>query len=143
MLLHFSFICLYELLKKTPRKRPCREKNFLPFSSGLDSEANSITEEEVDEISVGIQNKLTYKMRDEMKKPENTILKALNSELANSLKSTMSKRRLTLCLERQYNLGQSLSYRSDSDQEKVDPLGIFNATQTHMTPKQLTFTTGD
>ena len=45
----------------------------------LDIETNSLTEEQVDEMSLRIENKLTRKMRDDSKKSENNILEALIS----------------------------------------------------------------
>ena len=50
-----------------------------------DNETNSLTEEQVDEISLRRKNELTRKTKDEIGKSENNILKALNSRSKNSL----------------------------------------------------------
>ena len=55
------------------------EENSTHYSSARpDTETNSLTEEQVDEISLRIENEITRKMRDEIKKSENNILEALN-----------------------------------------------------------------
>ena len=48
-------------------------------SSRLNNETNSFMEDQVDKIFLRIQNKSTLKMRDEIRKSENSILKALTS----------------------------------------------------------------
>ena len=51
----------------------------------LDVERNSLTEEQIDEASLNIENELTQKMRNEIKKSEIIELKALNFLSENSV----------------------------------------------------------
>ena len=56
-------------------------------SSRLEIETNGLPEEQVNEISLRIENELTRKMRHEIRKSENNILKALNSFPENSIRN--------------------------------------------------------
>ena len=59
---------------KTHHKNAQNGKRSSGFcSSRLNSEANSFMEDQVDKIFLRIQNKLALKMRDEIKKSENSI----------------------------------------------------------------------
>ena len=96
----------------------------------LDSKANSLTEEQVDEISLTIANEPTRKMSYEIKSLEITHLKALSflSENINNVSPCAD-------IESDNNnmmLVQSSSERSESDREHVTLEGMFNGTLTDL-----------
>ena len=108
------------------------ERVHLVPVSGLDSEANSLTGEEVDERFLKIENKLIQKRKDGIKKLEITMLKALSSmsEISPNVKNVQMYADNTPD-NNDVTLVQSSSHRLDSDQENVDLDGIFNDTQTN------------
>ena len=74
--------------KRKTRHRDDQNEASSPHCSSarLNTETNSVTEERVDEISLRIENEITQKLKDEIKKSENNILRTLNSLSENSLR---------------------------------------------------------
>ena len=88
-------------------------------------------EDQVDEIFLSIENKLTRKMKDENKKLENNILKTWNFRSENSLNHGYTGP----CVEAALDGGdvvlvQSTSRGLDSDQENIDSEGPLEENQT-------------
>ena len=101
-------------------------------------EKYSSTDEQVDEISLRIENKLTKKRRDKIKKSKNTILKALISPSVNSPNNSNVYYLSSDVAPNSENISfvRSTSHGFDSDQEKLGPDGSTADTQvpTHDTP---------
>ena len=128
--------------KKKTRHGDAQNEEDSPRSSSprLDIEKNSLTEHQVDEISFRIENELTRKMRDEIKKSENHIRKALNSLSENSLNDgyTSPSAETAPCGKNAISV-QRASHELDSDQETIDPNESFVGAQTQSHDKMTSF----
>ena len=112
------------------------EENSPHFSfARLDTETNSLTEEEVDEISLRIVNEMTRKKKDEIGESENIILEALNSLSENSLRDNHNGPSTEMLSDGENTtLVQPASHGLDSEQQIIGPKEFLTAhNQTFMT----------
>ena len=81
----------------------------------------------IEEVFLRLPNKFSRRMRDEIKKSENTFLKTLSCPSANSINNNkLHPYTDTASDTDNLILVQSLSHRPDSDPEKIDPDVMFN-----------------
>ena len=98
----------------------------------LGTEKNGLTDEQILERTQQMVYKTARKVKDDVRKPENTILRALDSLSENSLKSSASNVSFSTAL-RGEKIGQDCleSYGLDSDQQNVIPEIVCSTSAKH------------
>ena len=98
----------------------------------LDTETNNSTEEEVNDITLRIENEITGKMEYDIRKEENNILKALNSLSEKSLRDDHNSLSTEITSDGENMISvQPASHGLDSDQDNIDPMIIMNRLSAH------------
>ena len=98
----------------------------------MDTDKGSLTEEEMVGITQQIENELTKKMKDEIKKTENSVLRALGSPSENSLRDDHNSPIAEMKSDGEnVNLVQTMSRGPESVQKKFGPNETFIGAQPH------------
>ena len=120
--------------RKTRRRDDQNEVNSPHCSfARLDTETNSLSEEQVDEISLRIENDSTRKMKNEIRKSRNNILKVLDSLSENSLRKDHNGSSAQITSDgAKVILVQPASHELDSDRENIDPNESFIGAQSNL-----------
>ena len=121
-------------------KRKVRQRSALALEESpstsfqrLDTEKGSFTEEQVVNKTQQIENKIAKKGEDEIRRTENTILKALTSLLEKSLCGNITSLGVKLTAEEgNTGLVQSKSRVPELDQENFDPENSYTVVQPNL-----------
>ena len=117
---------------RASKRKACRE-NARDSDNSRDTschrtgtEKGSLTDEQISEKTQQIDCKLARKVKDEIRRTENTMLRALSSLSESSLNGDINNVCVGPALGRDENVQDCLeSYRPDSDQENVIPKSVF------------------